>query len=248
MPLKCWSAIVIVAAIVLGARSAHAQAGLFPDFFELERPGHAVATTFGGGFGSDKYGTVEEGFQLEQSVTPYIGMFGRATGYQLWIGSGFLSPLNPDSGSHARLNFGRLQGGIDFAPLQNLHLFVSAGHDLADSDGWVFEADLSSWLFVRTRHPLSFSFSALYNSQNAVTSAEIDLQAVLLTRGTYMLLAGAGGAIYGGGFLSGVSGQSGPDLTFYYRPWAIGISAQAGYGDAHRYGQLAIFKQFAWHE
>src|SRR5271157_4516704 len=95
-----------------------------PDFFQFERPGHLEATMFGGGFGSDKYGTTQEGFQLEQSLTRYIGAFGRVSGYQLWIGNGFESPLNPTAGPHSRLNFGRLQGGIDFAPIQGTHLFI----------------------------------------------------------------------------------------------------------------------------
>ena len=41
----------------------------------------------------------------------------RATGYQLWIGKGFESPLAPGSGSFPRLNFGRFQGGADFTLL-----------------------------------------------------------------------------------------------------------------------------------
>ncbi len=238
---------MMVAAGMVGVSRAHAQiSNPFPDFFQLENPLHAEATVFGGGFASDKYGTMQEGFQFEQTVTRYIGLFGRATGYQLWIGNGFESPLNPDAGAHSRLNFGRLQGGIDFAPMQNVHLFISGGHDVGDSDAYTIEGDLSSWLFVRTPHPLSLSFSAVHDYQNGVTSAEIDLQVLLLTRQKYMLLAGAGGAIYGGGFVSGLEGQSGPDLTFYYRPWGFGFSLQAGYGDAHQYAQLSVFKQFGW--
>jgi hypothetical protein len=81
-----------------------------------------------------------------------------------------------------------------------------------------------------------------------VTSSEVDVQAIVLSRENYMLLAGAGGAIYGGGFITSVEGQGGPDLTWYYRPWAFGMSAQGGYGNAHQYGQLSIFKQFGWSE
>ncbi len=160
----------------------------------------------------------------------------------------FESPLDPTAGSFPRLNFGRFQGGIDFAPLRNVHLFISGGHDVGDSDASVIEGDFSSWLLVRTLHPLSFSFSALHDYQNGVTSGEVDLQAVVLSRERYLVLAGAGGAIYGGGFLTSVEGQGGPDLTFYYRPWSIGFTAQAGYGDAHQYGQVTIFKQFGWTE
>jgi hypothetical protein len=34
--------------------------------------------------------------------------------------------------------------------------------------------------------------------------------------------------------VTGAQGQGGPDLGFYYRPWQIGVSAQAGYGNAHQ--------------
>jgi hypothetical protein len=238
--------IALVVAVLTG--TAYAQANPWPDFFQLEQPGHAEATLFGGGFGSDKYGTIQEGFQLEQSLTRYIGVFGRASGYQLWIGQGFASPLNPTAGAQSRLNFGRFQGGIDFAPWQGTHLFVSGGHDVADSDAYIVEGDLSSWLLLHSMHPVNFSFSALHDYQNDVTSAEIDLQAIVLSKENYMVLAGGGGAVYGGGFIDSVSGQGGPDLGFYYRPWGFGVTAQAGYGVAHQYGQLSIFKQFSWTE
>ena len=77
------------------APAAHAQwfEDTYPGFFSLQTPGLLRVTAFGGGFVSDKYGVLQEGAQVEQSVTPYIGVFGRATGYQLWIGGGFESPL-----------------------------------------------------------------------------------------------------------------------------------------------------------
>ena len=218
------------------------------DFFQLEQPGHFEATLYGGGFGSDKYGTVQEGFQLEQSLTRYVGVFGRATGYQLWIGQGFPSPLNPNNGPSARLNFARLQGGLDFAPVQGTHLFISAGHDLGDSDAPVIEGDFTTWLMLHSLHPVNFGFSAVHDYQNDVTSAEIDIQTIALSKENYMLLLGAGGAIYGGGFVPSVQGQGGPDIGIYYRPWRMGVSIQAGYGVANEYGELSIFKQFAWVE
>src|SRR6266404_5820032 len=79
--------------------TAHAQwfEDTYPGFYSLQTPGMLQASAFSGGFGSDKYGVVQEGGQVEQSITPYIGAFGRATAYQLWIGSGFDSPLAPGS-------------------------------------------------------------------------------------------------------------------------------------------------------
>jgi hypothetical protein len=242
--------VVAAAAMMLAfsASPAHAQPNPWPDFFQLEKPGHVEATLFGGGYVSDKYGTLQQGFQFEQSVTRYIGVFGRATGYQLWIGGGFTSPLNPNDGPHARLNFGRLQAGVDLAPFQGTHLFLSGGHDVGDSDAYVFEGDFSTWLFLHSFHPVNFSFSSAVGTQNEVSSSEVDVLAIAISRENYLLMLGGGGAIYGGGFVTGVQGQGGPDLAFYYRPWGVGFSAQAGYGNAHQYGQLSIYKQFGWTE
>lgn len=247
--LKASSALAVALAIGLNAGAAYAQVSSpFPGFFQLERPGHFETTGYAGGFGSDLYGTLQEGFQFEQSVTRYFGLFGRLTGYQLWIGDGFTSPLNPTAGHSRRLNFLRAQGGFDFAPVQGTHLLISGGHDAADSDAYVIEGDFSTWLLLRSLHPVNFAFSALHDFQNGVTNSEIDLQAVLLSREAYMLMVGAGGAIYGGGFVTGVQGQAGPDLGFYYRAWRMGMNLQAGYGDAHQYGQISVFKQFSWAE
>ena len=220
----------------------------YPGYFSLQRPGLLQATAFGGGFVSDKYGVLQEGVQLDQSVTPYIGVFGRATGYQLWIGQGFESPLAPGSGSFPRLNFGRFQGGADLSLYPGTHLYVSGGHDVADSDASVVEGDLSSWLWLHSRHPVNGTFSTIYDWQNGVESSEIDLQAILLSTEKYMILGGVGGAMYFGGFLTDAQGQGGPDLGFYYRPWQMGFSAQAGYGNAHQYGQISMYKSLNWFE
>ncbi len=232
------------------APSAHAQwfEDTYPGFFSLQAPGLLQATAFAGGFVSDKYGVLQEGTQVEQSVTPYIGVFGRATGYQMWIGGGFESPLAPGSGSFPRLNFGRFQGGLDFTLFPGTHLYVSGGHDVADSDASVVEGDFSSWIFLHSQHPLNGSFSSVHDFQNGVTSTEMDLQAILLSTEHYMIIAGVGGAMYNGGFLAYAQGQGGPDLGFYYRPWQLGVSAQAGYGNAHQYGEISVYKQLSWFE
>ena len=232
------------------ASHAHAQwfEDTYPGFFSLQNPGQLQATAFGGGFVSDKYGVLQEGGQVEQSITPYIGAFGRATGYQLWIGHGFDSPLAPGSGNHPRLNFGRLQGGVDFTLMSGTHLYISGGKDVGDSHANVVEGDFSSWLMLHSKHPLNGSFSSIHDYENGVTSTEIDLQAILLSTEKYMVLGGAGGALYNGGFLDSTQGQGGPDLGIYYRPWQMGVSAQAGYGSAHEYGQISMYKQLGWLE
>jgi hypothetical protein len=231
--------------------TSHAQYSfndIYPDFFKIPDQGRLSTLGFLGGYGSDKYGTAQEGFQLEQSVTKYIGVFGRLTGYQLWIGGGFDSPLNPGSGHQARLNFGRAQGGLDFNLWPGTHFFISGGKDFGDSHATVIEGDLSSWFLLHSFHPINFSFSSIHDYQNGVTSTEVDIQAILLSREKYLIMAGGGGAFYMGGFVSGTDGQGGPDLSFYYRPWELGWSAQAGYGSAHQYGQLTMYKELDFTE
>ena len=243
-------AIAVVLSALTIAPAAHAQwfDDTYPGFFSLQTPGLVQATVFGGGYVSDKYAVLQEGTQVEQSVTPYIGVFGRATGYQLWIGGGFESPLAPSSGSYPRLNFGRFQGGLDFTLFPGTHLYVSGGHDVADSDAFVVEGDFSSWICLHSQHPLNASFSSMHDFQNGVTSTEFDLQAILLSTEKYMVLGGVGGAMYNGGFLAASQGQGGPDVGFYYRPWKFGVSAQVGYGNAHQYGQISMYKQLSWLE
>ena len=243
-------ALAVVLSALTIAPAAHAQwfDDTYPGFFSLQTPGLLQVTAFGGGYVSDKYAVVQEGTQVEQSVTPYIGVFGRATGYQLWIGGGFESPLAPGSGSFPRLNFGCFQGGLDFTLFPGTHLYVSGGHDVADSDAPLVEGDFSSWICLHSQHPLNASFSSMHDFQNGVTSTEFDLQAILLSTEKYMILGGAGGAMYNGGYLTDAQGQGGPDVGFYYRPWQLGVSAQAGYGNAHQYVQISMYKQLSWFE
>jgi hypothetical protein len=226
--------------------SAHAQFSLseiYPDFFKIPDQGRLSTMSFAGGYASDKYATVQEGFQLEQSITRYIGVFGRVTGYQLWIGGGFDSPVNPGSGHDARINFGRAQAGFDLNLYPGTHFYISAGRDFGDSHAVVVEGDMSSWWMLHSFHPVNFSFSSIHDYQNGVTSTEVDFQAILKTTEKYLIMAGGGGAFYEGGFIHGTDGQGGPDLSFYYRPWMLGFSAQAGYGSAHQYGQITMYKE-----
>jgi hypothetical protein len=246
-------AMALGAALMMAALpgSSHAQYSfndVYPNFFQIPPHGQFTATGFLGGYGSDKYGTIQQGFQLEQSITRYIGAFGRVTGYQLWIGGGFDSPLEPGTGHSARLNFGRAQGGFDLNLWPGTHFYISAGHDFGDSDAPIVEGDLSSWLLLHSFHPINFSFSSIHNFQNGVTSTEIDFQAILRSTEKYLLMAGGGGAFYEGGFISGTDGEGGPDLSFFYRPWLLGLSAQAGYGSAHQYGQLTMYKELDFTE
>ena len=237
------------ASLWLAAPGAQAQLqNLYPGFFRFQRPEVFDLILYGGGFGSPKYGTIQEGVQLEQTLTSYFGLVGRITGYQLWVGDNFDDPLAPRTGHQGRLNFARLQGGGEFALYPGTRLFVLGGGDVGDSHAAVIEGDLSSWLWSHSRHPLNFSFSANHNYQNHVTSAEIDLRMVALSTENYLFTAGGGGAIYQGGVIDNAAGQGGPDLGVYFRRWGFGVDVQAGYGNANGYGQLSFIKQFDFPE
>src|SRR5208283_3382128 len=218
---------------------------LYPGFFGPANPQVLDAIFFGGGFGSQDYGAVQEGFQFEQTVTPYIGVVGRVTGYQLWIGDHFNNPLAPATFTHqARLNFARLQGGVELSLYPGTTLFLLGGGDVGDSHAGVIEGDYSSWLFTHTHHPLNFSFSTSHDYENHVTSSEIDLRMVAFSTANYLATVGGGGAIYQGGQITSAGGQGGPDLGVYFRKWAFGINVQAGYGTSGGFGQISFIKQF----
>ncbi len=220
----------------------------YPGFFSLQNPGRLDIVGFGGGYASDKYATIQEGFQLEQSVTPYISAVARMTGYQLFEGQGFDNPLAPGTGHQARLNFGRVQGGADFTIYPGTHVYVLGGKDFGDSTATDIEGDISSWLFLHSEHPINLSTSTVYNYENDVTSMSVDIQAIVASTEHWIFLAGGGGAFYMGGFLTSTEGEGGPDMGVYYRPWQMGVSAQAGYGSAHQYGQLSVYKQLSFFE
>jgi len=247
------AAIAVVSSLVsltsaLCQASPQLVAPAYSDFFSLARSGQLDLTPFGGAFGSDKYGSTQQGIEADQSVTPYIGIAGRATGYQLYVGHGFDSPLDPGTGYHSRLNFARLQGGLEIEPYPLTHLYILGGGDAGDSHAGVIEADFSSWLSTYSRHPLNISFSASHDSENGVTNSEIDVRAVALSKEAYMVFVGAGGAMFGGGFVSGLQGHGGPAVGVYIRGFQAGLDLQGGYGTPGPFVQINLFKLVSLHE
>src|SRR5271167_800778 len=113
---------------------------LYPGFFEPANPQILDAFLFGGGFGSQDYGAIQEGLQLHQTVNPYFGVVGRVTGYQLWIGDHFNNPLAPATFLHqVRLNFARLQIGGEFALYPGTILTLLGGGDVGSSHAATIE-------------------------------------------------------------------------------------------------------------
>jgi hypothetical protein len=236
-------AVIFALAAVGSSAPAYADSG----FFHLLSPEQLSLALFVSGYGSDKYGTTHEGFELEQSVTNQVSLVARATAYHIYQGTGFDSPLLPASRSSTR-NFGRFQGGIDVAPLPGASLVLLGGEDIGDSHAPVVEGNFSSWALSHSLHPINFSFSASHYYENEVTSSRIDLRAIVLSTAEVMLLGGVGGAIWGGGSVGNAKGQGGPDIGIFVRRWHVSIDLQAGYGSSHTYGLVNFSRQFHWDE
>jgi hypothetical protein len=67
------------------------------------------------------------------------------------------------------------------------------------------------------------------------------------TRETIWLI-GAGGQLWGGGPEPHLMKELGPDLGIVLREWKLSLDFQAGYGNNHGYGTLAVSRHFGWDE
>ena len=224
------------------------SSSLFSNIFQSQNPGQLSLLVFGSGYWSTRYASTEQGFQLEQSLTKGISVVGRATGYQLYLGGGYDDPLDPGTGHEARFNFGRFEGGFALSPMPGTYLYLLGGGDVADSNAGVFEADFATWTFRERAHPLNIAMNVSYDSQNLITSGEVDLRLILHSDQRVMLTGGLSGAGFAGGFVRGFSTEGGANIGAYSPQWQIGFDGQVGYASTSVYGQIAFFKRFAWTE
>ena len=246
--------LVVVAAILLRSVPAcrAADAPLVPPPkprpFTLLSPEHIDLSVYGGGYASADYAMTEQGLQISQSITKNIGIVGRVTGYQLYIHDSFDNPLNPGTSHQSRLNFGRLQAGLDFHLSETTYAAILGGGDVGDSNAATVEGDFATWFLPKSAHPLNFAASSIYNTENKVLSSEVDLRAVAYATASCTVLVGGGGAIYAAGFVHGVLGQGGPIVGVYWPRWNLGFEVQSGYGSAKEYGEITLYKEFRWTE
>lgn len=231
---------------LLGLSCGNTQADALGDLFALQKPGHLGLTLFVGGFGADTYATTNGGFQLEQSMTRYLGLVGRVSASQVYQGKGYNSPFVTEA-TGVR-TFERLEGGIDLSPTSSTSLTLLGGRDVGNSNAPVIEGDFSSWWLVHTRHPVNGAFSSIHFFENNVTSNQLDLRAVVYASGRWLLLAGGGGAIWGGGSVGKPNGQGGLDLGLFLRHLHTSIDLQSGYGSSHLYGLLSVSTSLGWDE
>jgi hypothetical protein len=216
-------------------------------FFELETPEHLSLRLFLAGYGAEKYGATHEGFELSQTITHEVSFVGRAIAYQIYQGTGFDSPLVPSPHSAPR-DFGRFEGGLSLTPFQGTTFAFLGGEDVGDSDAPMFENDFSSWIRLQSQHPVNLAYSTSHYFGNGVTNGLIDLRTVAFSTGRWMMLIGAGGAIWGGGTVGQAKGQGGPDVGLFFRKWHLSVDLQAGYGSSRTYGTLSMSRTFGWDE
>lgn len=102
-----------------GATAASASSVASSGWLRFANPPQFSLLLFGGGFLSTQYGSTQQGFQAEQSVTEYVGLVARAAAYQLYIG-----PMFDNPGSRAA---GIRPGSISFARRSGSTLRHSTG-------------------------------------------------------------------------------------------------------------------------
>jgi len=240
------SAILLAVLILIRAAAADAAA-LYSDFFTGANPQHLSLTIFAVGIGAEsKYAATNEGFELEQTLTPYVSLVGRVSGYQGYQGDGWDWPgIGHDSRPR---NFGVLQGGFDFLPFQGTSFKILGGSDVGDSDRARIEGDFSSWLWLHSRHPINLAFTGDHFYNNGLSSGSIDIRGVWSSSREMIWLIGAGGQLWGGGSEPHVMKEFGPDLGIVLRQWKVSLDFQAGYGNNHGYGIIGISRHFGWDE
>lgn len=141
-------AIVAMLSALIASRASAARAFPYSDFFTPANPQHLSLTLFASSIGNEsRYAATHEGFQLEQTLNPYIGLVGRVSGYQIYQGAGWDNPLTVHPGTRPR-NFGVFMGGIDLLPFQGTSLAILGGRDVGDSNGARIEGDFSSWILL----------------------------------------------------------------------------------------------------
>ena len=237
----------IALAILLLIATGSARAAPYSDFFTSANPQHFSLTTFASGItAGSKYTAMHEGFEAEQTLTPYVSLAGRISAYQDYQGDGWDSPLNGHA-SRPR-NFGVLLAGIDFTPVQGTSLKLLGGSDVGDSDRARIEGDWSSWLWLHSRHPINFSLTGDHFYNNGLSSGTVDIRTILASSREATWLVGVGGQMWDGDPETHLMKEFGPDLGVLLRQWKISLDVQAGYGNLGGYGIVAFSRHFGWDE
>jgi hypothetical protein len=76
----------------------------------------------------------------------------------------------------------------------------------------------------------------------------IDVRVVMSSWRELTWLLGAGGQLWGGGPEPHIMKEFGPDLGVFFRQWQTSLDFQAGYGNNHGYGAIAVSRHFGWDE
>jgi hypothetical protein len=210
-------AIIAILVARVATQAPMARAFPYSDFFTPATPEHLSLTLFASAIGAEsRYAATHGGFQLEQTLNPYIGVVGRVSGYQIYQGGGWDNPLTANPASRPR-NFGVFMGGLDLLPFQGASLTILGGRDVGDSTGARIEGDFSSWIELHSRHPVNISFTGDHFYNNGQSSGMIDVRVVISSWRELTWLLGAGGQLWGGGSEPHLMKEFGPDVGLFFR-------------------------------
>ncbi|HLI81544.1 MAG TPA: hypothetical protein VKV03_16265 [Candidatus Binataceae bacterium] len=238
---------ILTMVILIWSRTISSFAAPYSDFFTAANPQHFSLTAFASGIAAQsKYVATHQGFELEQTLSPYVGLVGRISAYQDYAGDGWDSPLN---GHQSRpRNFGVMLAGVDLEPVQGTSLKLLGGSDVGDSDRARIEGDFSSWLWLHSRHPINFALTGDHFYNNGLSSGTIDIRTILTSSREATWLIGGGGQMWDGDGETHLMKEFGPDLGIVLREWKISVDIQAGYGNLGGYGTVAVSRHFGWDE
>lgn len=241
---KLTTVIIALAVLIPARQSAHSST----DFLDLVSPPRLGLTLFAGGYGNEQYGSMHEGFELQQSVTRLFSLVARISVCQVYKGvGGYDSPLTPDSGAAVH-NFGRFLAGVDFTPFEGSSFVMLGGADVGDANAPVIEGDISQWLWTHTLYPINVSLVGTHYYNNGVTAGLYDVRAIVGSTANLLLLLGVGGAAWGGGTLPAAKAHGGLDVGIFLRSWRLNIDVQTGYGSSQTYGIVNFSRRFGWDE
>ena len=239
--------VALATAVLILTRAVTTHAFPYADFFTAANPQNLSVTMFAGTIGSHHtYAATHEGFELEQTLTPYIGLVGRVSGYQIYQEDGWDTPLVAPN-SRPR-NFGVFEGGLDLLPFQGTSFEILGGSDVGDSGRPRIEGDFSSWLWLHSRHPINVSLLGDHFYNNGLSSGAIDIRTVVSSSRELIWLIGGGGQLWDGPSEPHIAKEFGPDLGILLRRWNLRLDFQGGYGNQGGYGIIGISRHFTWDE
>jgi hypothetical protein len=159
----------------------------------------------------------------------------------LWPEQGFLRRLAKyDSFSH--LDRLRICPGIELVKKSAIDNNKTNCHRLLQLPSSADQRSGHRGSFRYRNRPVASLVSA------GVASGTYDIRTIALSAADFLLLAGIGGTIWGGGNLPSAKTQGSLDLGVFIRNWHLELDVHGGYGTFHTYGIVMATRHFSWEE